>query len=143
MTWIIALLQAAGAAVTAADKGWQAYQWLRVYIRENFGDKKADQVRQFLLELGGLSEAEIRKHVLKWNPPKPLTAPQREEFITALVNLSQAARFHTTNGTPMPRHHFARRLGVVGLSGVSRWTRSNSPRRSRSPNCCQRILSKK
>src|SRR6267143_2231179 len=48
----------------------------------------------------------------------------------------------TMNGTPARRHLFANRLGIVGLSGVTRCTMSQSPRRIALPNFFQTSDSK-
>lgn len=83
-----------------------AYQTVAVrvseYLKFNAHKKKATQIRQFLDELGVLTEASIRDFVNEWLDAKPedLSDEQREELIATLVNLARGARFLTTQGTP-------------------------------------------
>jgi hypothetical protein len=121
MADLVSLLQYLATAVTTAKGGFSTYAWLVSYLRKRGHEKRADEIKRWLDELGCLTEAGIRQLVEGWaaDHPNALSGEQREELIGLLVNLSRGARFLSTNGTPRSSYLRCERLIDQLLANLS------------------------
>ena len=77
----------------------QRHARLHTWISERTRESKAAEILRLLDNLGQVSDVHIR-HMIEHSPLAYRISPaDREELITLLINLTRAARFHTTNGT--------------------------------------------
>jgi hypothetical protein len=90
--------------------------------------------------------------LLGWSNSRALARIADVHLVTQLRNRDAIVRAGLTEGSDFtsinsealarPVHRLASRLGAVGLRGISRWTRSNSPARILDPNSRQTRCSK-
>jgi serine/threonine protein kinase len=94
------LLQSLAAAAGAVQAGIGIYGYMVGYLHKRGREKRTQEIKQWLEDLGCHSETAVRNLVEEWADNVPaITAAQREEVIGLLINLTRGARFLTTNGT--------------------------------------------
>lgn len=87
-------------AVDGAGKLVQLGNWVFTVLRKLGQERKADEIRRFLDDLGSTSEHDVRALVEAWAKARsqPFTAAQTEELIGVLINLTRKARLIMDQG---------------------------------------------
>jgi serine/threonine protein kinase len=93
---ILALLGALDGAGTAVQLG----NWVFTYLRRVGRERRADDIRRFLEDLGSTAEQDVRQLVEGWarSGRHPYSDAQIEELVGVLVNLTRKARLIMTQG---------------------------------------------
>jgi tRNA A-37 threonylcarbamoyl transferase component Bud32 len=112
MDSLLSLLAAAGTVISFCAGAYDVCGIVRRVLNK-LCSESAKTVLAFLNDLGCRSDAEIRRLVEQWQPPRPLEDAKREELIALLLNLAHGARAQTTRGTPTSS--FARCADLVTL----------------------------
>ena len=111
------LLQSLAAAAGAVQAGIGIYSYMVGYLHKRGREKRTQEIKQWLEDLGCHSETAVRNLVEEWADNVPaITAAQREEVIGLLINLTRGARFLTTSTAQVARLRtawFADPYGVV------------------------------
>lgn len=90
-----------GAATGAIGGTYSVANILISHLRSWARNHKTNEVLAFMHQLGLKNEADVRKAVDNWSPPKGFTEENKKELIALLTNLVRGARFHSANGTPL------------------------------------------
>ena len=87
-------------AVEGAGKLVQVGNWVFNLLRKIGQERRADEIRRFLDDLGSTSEHDVRQLVEAWakDREQPFSEAQLEELIGVLINLTRRARLIMTAG---------------------------------------------
>lgn len=124
---IQAILSAVSATAGAVTTTVAVSGWLVNYLRRLNRNRKANEVLQWLKDLGSLSEADVRRVVDAWDPPTRVSKEVREELIQLLANLVRTSRFHSTQGTPLSSYLRCDRLIEQLLNNLQPKRRAGVP----------------
>lgn len=100
MSYYISEILSLLGAVEGAGKLVQFGNWFFNLLRKIGQERKADEIRRFLDDLGSTSEHDVRQLVDTWAKERqqPFSEAQLEELIGVLVNLTRRARLIMTEG---------------------------------------------
>jgi serine/threonine protein kinase len=113
------LLSAIGTAISAGGAVLKMGDYVLQGCRKWSMNQKAEDLRQWLKELGLLSPDAIRNVVKDWKLPRgSLGSTEREEVAAMLIGLSKGARLLTTAGKPRSSYLRCERLLEQLVNGI-------------------------